>query len=423
MDDEGIWTQLDTENQEFLKNYIKEFCQNERPDEEDNFVNDDSALYDTDDSMNDDEELELDEEEDDEELDDEELDDEELDDEELEDEDENLSNEELLNDNSELEDESVDETLFNPKSNQINYDKELEEMDDEEEAAEDEGDEMMSEFQKQDAKTKEKVKELEEEYLKEKPWQLIGEVSATDRPKDSLLEEYVDFESGARPAPVYTEEFTHKLEEIILQRIKTNKFDDVEKKERKAELPFDFKRRIVLETEKSKDGLAKVYENEYLKQKGKSQSEENPLHNEIKEKMSRLFVQLDSLCNFNYVPKAANSEIKVINNLPAINVEEAIPEAISDARLIAPQEILPVQKADLKSDVEKTKTDKLRERRLKKQLIREKIRFREQNGQSTNFKKFKSDKSGDKPDKKHVVTTNKDSEAVKNVFMKARKSR
>ena len=418
MDDEGIWTQLDIENQQFLKSYIKEFCQNERPDEEDNFVNEEPAVYDTDDSL-DDEESQVEDEElgsehgsDDEQPDDEEASDEEASEMDL-----------LENEDSEFDEEAGDDTLFKPsKSNQVNYDKELDELDgDEEEESDEANDEMMSEFQKKDAQTQQKAKELEEEYLKEKPWQLKGEVRAGDRPQDSLLEEYVDFESGARPLPVYTEEFTKKLEDLILQRVKTNKYDDVEKKERKEELPFDYKRRILLETEKNKEGLAKLYENEYLKQKGASQKDENPVHKEIKEKMRRLFMQLDSLCNFNYVPKAANSEIKVINNLPAINVEEAIPEAVSDATLIAPQELLPVQKRDLKSDQEKDKTDRLRERRLKKRIIKEKVRFREQqNGsQATNFKK--KSKTSDGNDK--IKKSAKDSEAVKSVFMKTRKSR
>lgn len=419
MDDEGIWTQLDLENQQFLKSYIKEFCQNERPDEEDNFVNGEPAVYDTDESLNDEESL-------DEELGSEELEsgDEQLGDEQESSEEAALSDGEmdlLENDDSEFDEEAGDDTLFNPsKSVNVNYDKELEQLDDEEDDEEEANDELMSEFQKKDAQTQQKAKELEEEYLKEKPWQLKGEVAAGDRPQDSLLEEYVDFESGARPLPVYTEEFTKKLEDLVLQRVKMNKFDDVEKKERKEELPFDYKRRILLETEKNKEGLAKLYENEYLKQKGVSQREENPVHKEIKEKMRKLFVQLDSLCNFNYVPKAAGSEIKMINNLPAINVEEAIPEAVSEATLIAPQELLPVQKRDLKSDQEKDRTDKLRERRLKKKIIKEKIRFKEQNGgQLSNFKK--KSKATDSNEK--VKKAAKDSEAVKSVFMKTRKSR
>lgn len=438
MDDEAIWTQLDVENQNFLKNYVKEFCQNEKPeDEKDNFVNndEDNEIFDTDDSMDEkdddglddeesdlnDEEHDLNDEEDEENLDDnQELEENNLEEEDVEEEDEELDD--LGLDDSELEDQSDDDTLFNPKKTaNVNFDEELsDEEDDMKELNDEENDEMLSEFQKQDAKAKEKVRKLEEEFLKEKPWQLKGEIRASERPQDSLLEEYVDFESAVRPVPIYTEEFTKKLEDIILQRVKTNKFDSVEKKERTVEQPFDYKRRILLDTEKNKDGLAKVYENEYLKQKNQTKNvEDNPVHKEIKDKMRKIFMQLDSLCNFNYVPKANNSEIKVINNLPAINVEEAIPDAVSDAALIAPQEIIPIQKTDLKTDLEKTKTDKLRERRLKKKVIKDKIRLREQKGLSNNFKNAKSATDVKlKLNKKGV-----DSDAVKNAFMKNRKHR
>ena len=41
---------------------------------------------------------------------------------------------------------------------------------------------------------KEKITELEDASLKEKSWQLKGEVGATTRPENSLLQEDLDFE-------------------------------------------------------------------------------------------------------------------------------------------------------------------------------------------------------------------------------------
>ena len=43
-------------------------------------------------------------------------------------------------------------------------------------------------------------------------------------------------------------------------------FDDVERKEKPKEDAFEFKKRIVLDQEKSKQSLAEIYEQEFVKQ-------------------------------------------------------------------------------------------------------------------------------------------------------------
>lgn len=44
-------------------------------------------------------------------------------------------------------------------------------------------------------------------------------MTASKRPKNSALEVELDFEHGARPAPVVTEEITQSIEEMIRLRI------------------------------------------------------------------------------------------------------------------------------------------------------------------------------------------------------------
>ncbi|XP_062439588.1 U3 small nucleolar ribonucleoprotein protein MPP10 isoform X2 [Rhea pennata] len=239
--------------------------------------------------------------------------------------------------------------------------------------------EIKSSFEKRQEKMSAKIRSLEEELLEEKPWQLKGEISGQKRPENSLLEETLLFDHAVRMPPVITEETTLQLEDIIKQRILDQAWDDVVPKEKPKEEAFEYKKRITLDHEKSKLSLAEIYEQEYLKlHQQKTEEEENPEHKEIQEMMDSLFLKLDALCNFHFTPKPPVPEVKIVSNLPALSMEEVAPVAVSDAALLAPEEIKEKNKAgDIKADAEKTSTDKKRDRRKKKLRKRMKLREKE----------------------------------------------
>ncbi|KAM3828219.1 U3 small nucleolar ribonucleoprotein MPP10 isoform 2-T2 [Vipera latastei] len=239
--------------------------------------------------------------------------------------------------------------------------------------------EMKSSFEKRQEKMSERIKSLEEELLKEKPWQLKGEIAGQRRPENSLLEEMLLFDHAVRMAPMVTEETTLELEEIIKRRIKDQAWDDVVHKEKPKEDPFEYKKRLTLDQEKSKLSLAEIYEQEYLKlNQKKTEEEEKPEHVEIQKMMDSLFVKLDALSNFHFMPKPPIPEVKVVSNLPAITMEEVAPVHVSDAALLAPEEIKEKNKGgDVKTDAEKTAVDKKRDRRKKKLMKRVKLKERE----------------------------------------------
>ncbi|KAM8762071.1 U3 small nucleolar ribonucleoprotein MPP10 [Acanthopagrus schlegelii] len=239
--------------------------------------------------------------------------------------------------------------------------------------------EAKSSFEKRQEKMSQKIEELEKTALGEKPWQLAGEVTAQSRPENSMLEEDVEFEQTSRMAPVVTEETTLQLEDIIKQRIKDQAFDDVVRKEKPKEEVFEYKKRLTLDHEKSKQSLAEIYEQEYLKQnQTKTEEKENPAHVEIQKLMDTLFLKLDALSNFHFTPKPPVPEVKVVSNLPSITMEEVAPVSASDATLLAPEEVKEKNKAgDILGDTEKTSTDKKRDRRHKKTVKRLKIKEKE----------------------------------------------
>ncbi|XP_075391311.1 U3 small nucleolar ribonucleoprotein MPP10 [Tenrec ecaudatus] len=255
-------------------------------------------------------------------------------------------------------------------------------------------DEIKSSFEKRQEKMNEKIASLEKELLEKKPWQLQGEVTAQRRPENSLLEETLHFDHAVRMAPVITEETTLQLEDIIKQRIKDQAWDDVVRKEKPKEDAYEYKKHLTLDHEKSKLSLAEIYEQEYIKlNQQKTTEEENPEHVEIQKMMDSLFLKLDALSNFHFMPKPPAPEIKVVSNLPAISMEEVAPVSVSDETLLAPEEIKEKNKAgDIKTAAEKTATDKKRERRKKKYQKHMKLKAKEK--QSKLLEKSCPDQTG-----------------------------
>ena len=110
-----------------------------------------------------------------------------------------------------------------------------------------------------------KIAHLEETAVGAKPWQMGGEVAAPARGENSLLAEDLEYDTAVRQAPVVTEDVARALEDIIRQRVKDKAWDDVERKVRPVEDPREYKKKLVLDQEKSKLSLAQVYEEEYVK--------------------------------------------------------------------------------------------------------------------------------------------------------------
>ncbi|XP_071952337.1 U3 small nucleolar ribonucleoprotein protein MPP10-like isoform X2 [Antedon mediterranea] len=228
-------------------------------------------------------------------------------------------------------------------------------------------DKGLSGHERRQQKLRQKIAEVEKANLSEKPWQMSGETTALKRPENSLLAEDIQFDVTTNPAPIITEETTQTLEELITQRIKDKAWDDVERKVKPKEEAYEFKKRVTLDQEKSKSSLSAIYEEEYLKQTREKKEEENKEHVEIRKMMQSLFVKLDALSNFHYIPKPPLPEIKIVHNIPSISLEDVAPVTVNDSDLLAPEELkMKVGSGEIKSKEEMSETDKKRSRRKKK---------------------------------------------------------
>lgn len=228
-------------------------------------------------------------------------------------------------------------------------------------------------FQLEQEKVRKRIKECEAGLLAPLSWHLTGEVSASKRPVNSLVQKETDFESTAKPELLVDTNLTERTESIIKMAIINKAWHDVERKVKTQDEQITYKREAMLEQTQSKKSLAEVYEEEFMKKQYKKEEKEDPKHVEIKKLMDSLFPELYAL--FSHIPKPPVPEMKVVSNMPAVTVEEVAPTTLTDAALLAPEEVKK-KSGEIKAATEMTDTDRKRSRRKKKLL--QKLKYKEQ---------------------------------------------
>ncbi|KAF3784451.1 U3 small nucleolar ribonucleoprotein [Nymphaea thermarum] len=228
----------------------------------------------------------------------------------------------------------------------------------------------LSTHEKQLEKVRSKIKEMEKANLEPKIWTMQGEVTAAKRPKNSALEVDLDFEHNVRPVPVITEEVTASLEDMIKQRIVEGHFDDVQRTASLASKePKEMKE---LDENKSQKGLAEIYEEEYMQKTGLAPTP-LPFRDELKKEANLVFkklcLKLDALSHFHFAPKPVIEDMSIQTNVPALAMEEVAPLAVSDAAMLAPEEVF-AGKGDIKEEGELTQADRKRRRAKKKRKFK-----------------------------------------------------
>eukprot|EP00271_Cylindrocystis_brebissonii_P007026 TRINITY_DN2010_c0_g1_i1.p1 TRINITY_DN2010_c0_g1~~TRINITY_DN2010_c0_g1_i1.p1 ORF type:complete len:700 (+),score=221.94 TRINITY_DN2010_c0_g1_i1:72-2102(+) len=195
-----------------------------------------------------------------------------------------------------------------------------------------------------------RVEALERANLEPQSWTLQGELSADARPRNSALEVEIDFDHAARPPPVITEEVTATLEDLIKKRIKESRFDDVERKA-PMKLKGPRKERQELDDKQSQKGLGEVYEADYTAQQAEAAglapaatSTAVAIQKEAAVLFQDLCRRLDALAHFHFTPKPVGivpdeMAVRAAEGVPALAIEEVAPSAVSDAALLAPEEV------------------------------------------------------------------------------------
>ncbi|KAL0364569.1 UNVERIFIED_CONTAM: U3 small nucleolar ribonucleoprotein MPP10 [Sesamum angustifolium] len=83
----------------------------------------------------------------------------------------------------------------------------------------------------------------------------------------------------------------------------------------------------------------------------------------------KLCVKLDALSHFHFTPKPVIEDMSIQANVPALAMEEIAPLAVSDAAMLAPEEVFS-GKGHIKEETELTKADRKRRRANKKRKFK-----------------------------------------------------
>ncbi|GJY27714.1 U3 small nucleolar ribonucleoprotein protein MPP10, partial [Tanacetum coccineum] len=160
------------------------------------------------------------------------------------------------------------------------------------------------------------------------------------------------------------------IEDLIKKRISEGQFDDAE---RASSLPSKAPREMKeLDENQSKKGLGEIYADEYAQKTGLV-SQALTFSDEQKKEASLLFkklcLKLDALSHFHFTPKPIIEDMSIQTNVPALAMEEIAPLAVSDAAMLAPQEVF-AGKGDFKEEAELTQADRKRRRASKKRKFK-----------------------------------------------------
>ncbi|KAG6503301.1 hypothetical protein ZIOFF_035612 [Zingiber officinale] len=147
-------------------------------------------------------------------------------------------------------------------------------------------------------------------------------------------------------------------------------FDDVERAPILPSKPP--KETKEMDENKSKKGLAEIYEEEYAQKTGLAPallSASDKLKIEATMLFKKISLKLDALSHFHFAPKPVIEDMSIQVNVPALAMEEVAPLAVSDAAMLAPEEIFH-GKGNIKEEAELTKEERKRRRANQKRRFR-----------------------------------------------------
>merc|ERR1719259_865779 len=154
-------------------------------------------------------------------------------------------------------------------------------------------------------------RQREEENLREKHWSLRGETSAATRGEAGLAEAVLDVPSAVSMWSEPDSQFQTRAMQLLLRIARNDPTrDDPVRRLPPVDSVKEFKKKLVMEQEKSKSSLSQIYEEEARKEQrlAAAAEEDSPLHAELRTSYASLLADLRALSNAHYTPHAGKPE-------------------------------------------------------------------------------------------------------------------
>ena len=191
----------------------------------------------------------------------------------------------------------------------------------------------LSHFAQQQQALSSTLQQLEQQLITPKPWYHRGEVSAMERPTDSLLTTDLQVDSNVKQREVMTRAINESIEEVIRRRVSEGRYDDPVKRTANKAKPYRVKESTDVSSEKSTLGLGQLYEQQFMEEKAredaaaggaaadgtakqhksKQQQERDKQVSEIRTLFASLVADLSALSQYSYVP-AERSEVRIVRD-------------------------------------------------------------------------------------------------------------
>lgn len=156
---------------------------------------------------------------------------------------------------------------------------------------------------------------------------------------------------------------------VIFPRFLQEQYDDVIRRRVNEPAAYIPSKLLELKDTPSDKSLAEIYADEFAAERARATGEaaatpevDSKLkkeHDLISSIFDEVCNKLDALSNARFTPKAAQTAITTVSNLPSIAMESSLPTAASSSTLLAPEEVYaPSQNGSLVSKSEMTPSQK-----------------------------------------------------------------
>lgn len=204
------------------------------------------------------------------------------------------------------------------------------------------------------------IEEIHNKMLEDKPWEMKGEIKAKDRPIGSLLDKNLDFKVSKKQVPLVTPELSSKIENLIKLRVSKGLFDNPKMNSYLQNKENEHKNNFILNYNKSSKGIADLYEEDFNKLNDNNNNlleTKSQEKQEIEDLMNELFTMFTAVTSNTFISQTIKEDINVIKDIDVIEIKDISKNIVNNENaIINKQKSKKIE--DMTNEIRKTQTRK-----------------------------------------------------------------